>query len=106
MRSLVMLRQLSELFSAMAPAGGLVGGAVGDVVGSATAMYGAGGIMAAIGLYFLLYPQLRSLPAATEADEAALDSVQRPMILPKTLGVLAGTIVDERARPMAELVER
>lgn len=63
---------MRTFLSAMAPAGGLVGGAVAGVVGSVTALYGVGGIIAVIGCYFLLHPQLRSLPSVAETDEATL----------------------------------
>jgi MFS family permease len=63
---------MRTFLSGMAPAGGLLGGAIAGVVGSVTAMYGIGGIITVIGLYFLLHPQLRSLPSVTETDEAVL----------------------------------
>lgn len=58
--------------SVMAPAGGVVGGAIGVVVGSVTAMYGVSGVIAVVGFYYLLHPQVRSLPSVAEADEEAL----------------------------------
>lgn len=58
--------------SVMAPVGGVVGGAIGVVVGSVTAMYEVGGIIAVVGCYYFLHPQVRSLPSVAEADEAAL----------------------------------
>lgn len=63
---------MRTFLSGMAPVGALVGGAIAGVVGSATALYGVGGIIAIIGLYFLFHPRLRSLPPITESDEAAL----------------------------------
>jgi hypothetical protein len=63
---------IGTVLSAMAPAGGLVGGVVADSVGSVTVLYGMGGVVAVVGLCFLLYPQLRALPSVTEADETTL----------------------------------
>lgn len=63
---------MRTFLSAIAPAGGLVGGAIAGVVGSVTAMYGVGSITVVLGLYYLLHPQLRSLPSVAESDEAAL----------------------------------
>jgi hypothetical protein len=63
---------MRTVLSGMAPAGGLLGGAIAGVVGSVTAMYYVGGVVAIIGLYFLFHPQLRSLPSVAETDKAAL----------------------------------
>jgi MFS family permease len=84
---------MRTVLSLMAPGGALVGGAIAGVIGSATALYGAGGIIAVIGCYYLLHPQLRSLPSVAEADEAALGLVRRPIILPNTSGPVAGIAV-------------
>lgn len=63
---------MRTFLSALAPAGGLAGGAIAGVVGSGTAMYGLSGIIAIIGLYYLLHPKLRSLPPVAETSEVAL----------------------------------
>lgn len=63
---------MGTVLSGMAPAGGLLGGVVAGVVGSATAMYSVGGLIAVVGFYYLLHPRLRALPAVVEADETTL----------------------------------
>ena len=75
---------MRTVLSGIAPAGALLGGALAGVVGSVTALYGVGGLIAIIGLYFLLHPQLRSLPSATEPDEAALGLRSATNDTPKT----------------------
>lgn len=62
----------ASLSATLMPLGALFGGAVASAIGSVTVMYGAGGAVVVLGLYFLAHPQLRSLPPVTEADETAL----------------------------------
>ena len=62
----------ASLSSTMMPLGALAGGAVASVIGSVIVMYGAGCALAGLGLYFVIRPQLRSLPPSAEADEASL----------------------------------
>lgn len=63
---------MRTFLSGIAPVGGVLGGAIASVVGSAMALYGVGGMIALIGVYYFLHPQLRSLPSVAETDEAAL----------------------------------
>lgn len=63
---------MRSVLSGIAPAGGLLGGAVAGVAGSVTTLYGMGSIVAVIGAYYLLHPRLRSLPSVTETNEAVL----------------------------------
>lgn len=63
---------MRTVLSGIAPVGGLVGGAFATIVGSATAMYGIGGMIGLIGMYYVLHPKLRSLPSVAVTDEAVL----------------------------------
>lgn len=63
---------MRTVLSEIAPVGGVLGGAIASVVGSAVALYVVGGMIALIGVYYLLHPQLRSLPSVAVADETAL----------------------------------
>jgi MFS family permease len=63
---------MRSVLSGIAPAGGLLGGAVAGVAGSVTTLYSVGSIMAVIGAYYLLHPRLRSLPSVAETNEAVL----------------------------------
>jgi MFS family permease len=63
---------MDTLAGAMMPVGALLGGVVAGIVGSATVMYGAGVGFAGLSLYFLVHPELRSLPSVSEADEVTL----------------------------------
>jgi MFS family permease len=86
---------MRTVLSGMAPAGGLLGGAIASAVGSMTALYGVGGIIAVIGLYFLLHPQLRSLPSVAETDEAALGLRSAPDDTHKNIGTSRGIAVND-----------
>ncbi|RRJ28574.1 MFS transporter [Halocatena pleomorpha] len=63
---------MRTVLSGIAPVGGVLGGAIAGVVGSTMALYGVGGLTVAIGVYYLLHPQLRSLPAVAATDEGVL----------------------------------
>ncbi len=63
---------MRTVLSGIAPVGGVLGGAIASVVGSAVALYGIGGMIAVVGVYYLLHPRLRSLPSVAEADETVL----------------------------------
>lgn len=80
---------MRTVLSGIAPAGGLLGGAIASVVGSVMALYGVGGMIAAIGVYYILHPQLRSLPSVAEADEAVL-GISSATNTPENVGTGSG----------------
>lgn len=59
--------------TATLPVGSLIGGAVAAAVGVRTVMYGGAVAFAFLVVYFLVRPELRSLPPVAEADPVALD---------------------------------
>lgn len=80
---------MRTFLSGIAPAGGLVGGAIASVVGSVMALYGVGGMIALIGVYYFLHPQLRSLPSVAETDEAVL-GIRSATNTPENVGTGSG----------------
>lgn len=63
---------LNSLGFAAMPVGSLVGGTVGDVVSAETVLYGVAGVVLVVGVYFLVRPQIRRLPAVENLDESTL----------------------------------
>lgn len=58
--------------SVLMPAGALLGGTAAGITGTVTVMYAVGGALVVFSLYYLIHPQLRSLPPVTEIDEEML----------------------------------
>lgn len=61
-----------SISTAMLPLGSLVGGVVAVVVGVDAILLGVAASISLYGVYFFVHPDLRSLPAVSEADESSL----------------------------------
>lgn len=58
--------------TALMPIGAFLGGVIASSVGTVVMLYSVGATLTALGLYYYVHPQLRSLPPVGKADEAAL----------------------------------
>jgi MFS family permease len=63
---------ISSVAMAMVPLGNVVGGAVAAVYSPALVFYAAALMMLLSGVYYLVHPQIRSLPSPADADAATL----------------------------------
>lgn len=61
-----------SISTAALPVGSLVGGVIAAVVGVDAILVAVAASISLYGVYFLVHPQLRTLPPVSEADEAAL----------------------------------
>lgn len=57
---------VSSVTTVMLPIGNLLGGIGGETFTPASVMYLLSGLLALLGVYYLLHPQIRSLPSVTE----------------------------------------
>lgn len=62
----------SSVSTAAMPVGSLAGGSAATALGTRTVLAGLSVALALLSLYFLVYPDLRTLPAANDADEESL----------------------------------